>query len=164
MEDLSELESRFLAWARDFLNCSDDQSRLLLERTQEIMNASHAIPDKYASHEIPFAYCGAYLRAFRATTLVRDTGRPETPEIIRELRNMSSQVGVRLATFNSDLKLAHLPSEICLTLEKLRLSYGLSARCAQILMEISPEAPEAQFARSTLADFHSLVGSFIKNF
>ena len=98
---MEELEYSFLQWARSFLNCSEEQSMVLLQRTQDILNKTNAtIPAQFSCHDIPFHYCSAYLRE-NYTKL----SRPATPPITKELRMIAIDIGVRLNSLKSDVKI-----------------------------------------------------------
>ena len=159
--DLADLEAEFLQWTKKFFQCSDDQAAVMLQRTQELLNERCAIPAKFSSHAAPFGYCAAYLRESRAVALT-NSSRPRTPELICELRQMSVAIGARLPTFNSDIRVSHLPTEVALDINGLQTALGFSARCVEIIRQAGPDAPEAPFARSTLLDLHHLVGLYIK--
>lgn len=108
---MDSLETAFVAWAVDFFQCPESQARCLVKKTQNILNTgSNSIPTALASHEIPFAYCSAYLRDLKSHGISENlTERPVTPPLVRRLRKVSFDLGVRLEIFKNDSSLCHLP-------------------------------------------------------
>ena len=108
---MDSLETAFVAWAVDFFQCSDSQARCLVKKTQNILNTgSCSIPPALSAHEIPFNYCSAYLRDLKFNGISDiPAERPVTPPLVRRLRRVSSDLGVRLDVFKNDSSLCHLP-------------------------------------------------------
>lgn len=163
---MEELEYSFLQWARSFLNCSEEQSMVLLQRTQDLLNKTNAtIPAQFSCHEIPFQYCSTYLRENCAVV-----SRPVTPPITKELRMIAIDIGVRLNSLKSDVTLANL-QEVQKFPDKIDFDYlqkiighqvKLVDKCRQLDTLGDNSASVKTSLMGVMNDLHTLAGDLIR--
>ena len=168
---MEALETEFINWAMQSFQCTDSQARSLVTRTQNIFNhGSRTIPVALMSHDIPFAYCSAYLRDLYSNGVTDCLPpRPVTPPLVRTLRKVSSDLGVRLDNFRNDSTLSHLPGyqELCETsslpipdllalLEKIHQSI---ITCIGLLSSVTKQ-DDVQSVYSTISDLQKF-SSFV---
>lgn len=107
---IDSLSAEFCAWAQDFLNCTDTEANMLLQRTRDIFDqGSRAIPSMLAQHSVPFTFCLAYLRQTRQSGESFFTQRVDPLD--RDLCAIAEAIGVLLPNLKTDnASVAQLPS------------------------------------------------------
>ena len=108
--DIDTLSAEFIAWAQDFLKCTDTEANQLLQRTRDIFDqGSRAIPSMLAQHSVPFTFCLAYLRQTRQSGESFFTQHVDPLD--RELCAIAEAIGVLLPNLKTDnASVAQLPS------------------------------------------------------